>query len=152
MVGKSPMVPIIFSVIAICISLGTFGFSVYQSRDTQHEHRINAAIELSKMYLQDKEISDRYAMILNYDPKKARSNDEFLRERSFVDLINYIATLANQNLIDNHYLSWRIKCDIYFVGKIVAPNRPDLTNAVRESTRYVDEERAADCPERAPLN
>jgi hypothetical protein len=104
------------------------------------------------MYLQDKDISRSYAMILDYNPKNVRTNEEFLRERSFVDLINYIANLANEDLIDNRYLSWRIKCDIYYVGTIVAPKRPDLTNAVRDITRYVRAKRDTDCPERAQPN
>jgi hypothetical protein len=134
---------------ALGLSVATSIFSGYQWIDTRHQERINAAIEFSKAYLQDSDIAGRYAKILDYDPKNIVSKEDFVKERSFIDLLNYIANLANQNLIDNRYLSWRIKCDIYYVAKFVVPKRPDIANAMEDITRYVDENRAADCPERA---
>lgn len=132
------------------ISIATAVFSVYQWFDTQRQQRISAAIEFSEDYLHDPEIVGSYAKILDYDPKKTISNEEMLQERSFIDLLNYIAALANVDLIDNRYLSWRIKCDIYYVGKFIVPKRPDIANAMKDITRYVNEDRATDCPDRAP--
>jgi hypothetical protein len=61
-------------------------------------------------------------MLIEYDAGAKRNADDFLNERSYVDLIDYISHLANAGLIDNRYLADRIKCDISYVSKIIAPN------------------------------
>jgi hypothetical protein len=149
--SKIAKIALSLSIVTGLISIAAAAFSVYQWFDTQRQQRISAAIEFSKDYLHDPEMVDRYAKLLDDDPKKRpMSNEDMLKERSFIDLLNYIAALANVDLIDNRYLSWRIKCDIYYVGRFIVPNRPDIANAMKDITRYVTEHRAADCPDRAP--
>lgn len=82
------------------LSIATAVFSFYQWFDTQRQQRISAAIEFSKDYLHDPEMVSRYAKLLDYDPKMTMSNEEMLKERSFIDLLNYIASLAKLDLIE----------------------------------------------------
>jgi hypothetical protein len=100
--------------------VATAGFSAFQWFESQRQSRINAAIEFSKMYLQDSDLSRRYTMFVDFDPKTNRS------------------------------ISGRIKCDIGYVNKVVAERRPDLSNAIKEINRYVKDRRDADCQDYPP--
>jgi hypothetical protein len=74
--------------------------------------------------------------------------EEFLRERAYVDFLDYVARLANEGNIDNRYLSWRIKCDLNYIANVIGPKRDDLRLAIKDIVRYVQAGRDSDCPER----
>jgi hypothetical protein len=136
--------------IALVVSLISAGFSIYQWRNGLREARINSSIELSKAYLADHDVPRNYAMILDFALEKPRDNEAFLRERSFVDRIDYISHLANEGQIDNAYLVSRLKCDIDFIASTVGPKRPDLQFAMTEIVRYAKSHPRTDCPEYRP--
>jgi hypothetical protein len=124
-------------------------FNFFQWVDGDRKLRINGAIEVSKIYLQDPEISRRYELILNYTPNPAQITEDNLRGRSFVDFLSYISLLVIENKIDNDFLSWRIKCDIYYVVTFIAPKRPDLGNVFKDMNRFIQAGKDQGCPERA---
>ena len=71
-------------------------FSFFQWWSSEQKNRISAAIDLSKMYLSDREMNSRYLLLFNYEPGAKRDGEEYLRERAYVDFLNYVAHLANE--------------------------------------------------------
>jgi len=136
--------------IAIAISVVSFLFTGYQWWNGQRESRINAAVEISRIYLLDPDVKRGYDVFLNYKVSARPSgefSEEFLRERSYIDFVNYISDLANRDRINNDYLSSRIKCDIAYVVKVVRDQRAELRQAIREAVQYHESGKDADCPD-----
>lgn len=134
------------SALSIVITLGSVGFTAYQWSYMQHQTQISAAVELSRIYLIDKEIAQRFALVLEASPAEAKGNyEKFLAARAYIDFVEYIAFLINHNRADNAYLAVRIKCDIDHIARI-APNGPDgLFNRTAEIRQYVKDKRQSDC-------
>src|SRR5882757_3461486 len=111
------VLPIIISVVSLVALLVTFGFQYFTALSQQ---RINTAVEFSKLYLTDKEISNRYGMIVFSDtPITVLDKTRFLEARSYVDLIEYISRLSNKGLVNDDYIATRIKCDIVYVKETI---------------------------------
>jgi len=129
------VLPIIISVVSLVALLVTFGFQYFTALSQQ---RINTAVEFSKLYLTDKEISNRYGMIVFSDtPITVLDKTRFLEARSYVDLIEYISRLSNKGLVNDDYIATRIKCDIVYVKETIVGRHPDLSDAIDEMTKYV---------------
>lgn len=130
-----------------------FGLSIYQWTVAQQQLRIAAAIEISKAYLQDKELRTLQAQIVDSDQAiEPRYDESNLKIRAFVDLNNYIAHLANEGLIENDYLASRIICDIAWLDEVVKKRRKDFIDATRQIRKYVSNKRHRGCPEIPPID
>lgn len=139
--------PIVISVISLVASLATFGFQYFTA---QSQQRINTAVEFSKMYLTDKEISNRYGMLVfSENPITGFDKTRFLEARSYVDLIEYISHLSNKRLVNDDYIATRIKCDIVYVRETIVAKHPELSDAIDEMTKFVrDHQENLGCPAR----
>jgi hypothetical protein len=136
--------------IALSLSLISTAFAFYQWSDSQRQNRVNAAVELSKIYLTTGSLSHGYALLLDVEPTEAPGNyEKFLPARLYLDFLEYVAYLANQGRIDNSYISERIKCDIAHVHKTFIPKHPSWSRDTKEMAIYMKERRDADCPDSA---
>ena len=97
----SPRLTILGSALTVfgsLLSVGNLWFAAYQWREGKNQARINAAVELSRVYLVDREIPSRYALFLDDQPKEVSGNYEpFLRARSYLDFLDYIAVLQTSD-------------------------------------------------------
>lgn len=105
------------AIIALCISIGTAVFSIYQWWNGQTESRINAAIEISKNHLRDRDATVMAAVVKAAFTKEDLSLQELMLIARRADELEYVAFLANHNKIDKTYLSTPINCDIVFTAK-----------------------------------
>lgn len=135
----------VLATLGFALAFVTALFTVYQWRAGQSQTRINAAVELSKTYLIDPEIPRRYALFVDSKAEPIPGSlDTHLRARSYLDLLNYIAHLANENLIDDRYVNGRIKCDIYWMVKDA--QLPPGYQPGQAMAKYVKDGKATGCP------
>jgi hypothetical protein len=145
--SKLSNLPIYISVVSLVASLGTFAFQYWTAQSQQH---INTAVEFSKMYLTDKEVSNRYGMLVfSETPITGLEKTKFLEARSYVDLIEYISYLSNKRFVNDDYIATRIKCDIVYVRETIVGKHPELSDAIEEMDKYVrDHQENIGCPAR----
>ncbi len=105
------------AIIALCISIGTAGFSIYQWWNGQAEGRISAAIEISKNHLRDRELKVMASIVKAAFTEDNLSTEELLMIGHHADELEYVAFLANHDKIDKSYLSLPITCDIVLTSK-----------------------------------
>lgn len=129
------------------LGVAAFFLSGYQWLVAQQQIRVSAAIDISKSYLQNRELREAQSTILKTTEPELYS-ENWLRERAFVDLNDYIARLANEGLIDNAYVSSRVKCDIAWIDRTANTYRKDLAGAAKQISAYVKAENHRACPER----
>ena len=122
----------IFGLFALPVSLVQFTFTQV------HEAKINAAVDISKRYLQDWQLKSAETLFGSRgDQHKVVPDDEDgMREREFVDVNDYIALLVNQDRINAQYLSPRIKCDIKWIASRAQNERPDVASYARQAIIY----------------
>ncbi|WP_157043193.1 hypothetical protein [Rhodopseudomonas palustris] len=136
------------SIASVVVAICAIWFTYQQNRNAEQDRKTVAAIDITRSYLSDPKWAKDYADIRSQ--KYKQPSREWLIQRAFVDQLNYVAGLANDNLIDNRYLSWRIKCDIFYLEKHVHHCRCDLGSAFDKIKIYVEEGRAEACPEKEP--
>lgn len=130
---------LVFAVVGIILTIVQWLYGLKQNR-------INTAIELSKIYLVDKEIAQRFATLLDEAPEEIQGNyDKFLKARSYIDFLEYVAYLANRERIDNEFVAHRIKCDIAHIPMIEPKGPASLFVRINEIKSYVREGRHVGC-------
>jgi hypothetical protein len=109
--------------IALCLSIGSLSFAVYQWSNGQSETRINAAIEISKTLPAELPQAVREALNLLI-LKKALSEDQISDLLDMAVSFEYLANLANNKRVATEYLSATVKCRIWLSNQIVNLLRP----------------------------
>jgi hypothetical protein len=98
--------------IALLVSVGTALFSAFQWWNSRQENRINAAIEISRNYLRDRDYqvtSTLYSVgASKFDPGTL----DMPRIGHHLEFLEYVALLTLTNKIDKTYLSPALICDI----------------------------------------
>jgi hypothetical protein len=138
------------AVLSFVLSVAAIGWSVYQWFYVQRQTRINTAVELSRIYLVDKTIQDGFYLFLDHRSEFKELKGEsraFLSARSFVDFLEYVSFLVNEDRVDNRYISVRIKCDIAFAFHEISKDQT-LRGLFRERTameKYFNRGEHKDC-------
>jgi hypothetical protein len=102
------------AILALCVSIGTAAFSIYQWRSSQTESKINSAIEISKQYIRDKELSNgRNELISAQEEIPTAGTAAAYSFREYIDYLEYISYLANNSRVDEQYISPTLQCDIW---------------------------------------
>ncbi len=109
------------AVAALIISIGTAAFSIYQWWNSERSSRINAAMEVSKHYLEDKELNAaRMEINMMVSVKQQTvSVESSLATRAYISWLNYVAFLSNNERLDPDYLAELLTCDIISKGQMV---------------------------------
>jgi hypothetical protein len=133
------------AIVALCISIVTAVFSVYQWWNNEKESRVNAAIEISRNNLKDRDERTMAAVV-----KIITGNEISLEDAMLISLhadqLEYIAFLANANKLDKSYLSVALNCDIVLTllaGDKLAKLFPPLAKSPAHQMRDFD--RTANC-------
>jgi hypothetical protein len=114
------------AIIALCISIGTAAFSVYQFWNSQREDRIRTAVEISRNFAHDQDELAIEAIVIADLHKSKLSNEQLIRLAKLGDQLEYVSFLANTKRIDEEYLSSSIKCTILFFNMAI-DNLKDVT-------------------------
>jgi hypothetical protein len=102
----------VLSLAALCISIVSAAFSIFQWWNGEREALINVAINFSTDHAKYRDNATESATIKAIIGKDPLSNEELLLVANRADQYEYIAFLANSNRLDKSYLSVALKCDI----------------------------------------
>jgi hypothetical protein len=102
------------AIIALCLSIGTAAFSIYQWWSGQRASRIAAAVGISNRYIYPYDLGERM-----YEERQSASPDDMRRFEAYSNRLEYIAFLANRDLIDADYIPQILQCDILFTSGII---------------------------------
>lgn len=111
-----PEKPSTVAVIALCLSIGSACFSIFQWWSNERQKKIDIAIDISKKYIQDRELEKGHLQVeSSYLAKKTSdipSGEEAYPAGVYLKYLEYVAFLANSDKLDEAYLSRALKCDI----------------------------------------
>jgi hypothetical protein len=113
------------AIVALCISIGTAAFSVYQWWNSQQELRISVAVNMATQYVQDPTVQlqreSLYAVLISAPdqglPIKQEDRDRLLL---LINRLEYIAQLANASRLNEKFLPHSVKCDIQLLADEIA--------------------------------
>lgn len=134
--------PSMVAVIALCLSAATAVFSIYQWWSTQQESRINAAIDISKTYLRERDVINTLMFGVYVGWPRRLEDDELLKLARHLEFLNYVAFLGITEKLDRSYLSPALVCEISWADAVAeklsdrfqsAPKQPNLA-AFRKQT------------------
>jgi hypothetical protein len=125
--------PSTVAIVALCLSIGTAAFAVFQWWKGTQDSRINAAIELSNKHIAETTVSGSAI------PDLARKQliGTGTAER-YINRLEYTAYLANDGRIDVNYLALSLRCEI-----AALPNKllGDGRYVVPESAKFAAREK-----------
>lgn len=135
----------IVAISSLIISMATATFTFYQWRYGERESRIVAAIEISKIYADDKgaaSVDALRALSLEKIGSDNWASKQRAGERS-AQKFEYIASLINKGRLDYDYVSDELKCDISMahltVSDLVERGRLWRDKGFEELRRYEKE-------------
>jgi hypothetical protein len=138
------------AIVALCISIVTAAFSIYQWWNSERESRVTTAIEISKDYLRQAENNQKILPIVLkfYIGNERPSMEEILALTGHADNLQYIAFLANTGKLDKSYLSLNLICDMIFTEAAtsnLAKMLPFLAKYKEKDHELADFSRNAHC-------
>jgi hypothetical protein len=116
MADKSTLI----SATALAISFVSIGFTFFQWWSSGQENRINAAIEISKNHLRERDAATSVAIAHGINPEDPFTNEDLVRISKHAEALEYIAFLANSNRLEKSYLSPMVSCDIILTNITIA--------------------------------
>jgi len=141
----------VIAIVALCISIGSAAFSLYQWWNSQTDSKINAAIEISKNYIQDRD-QERpiHLLSLRLNPKNKFTSEQSEELSRYMARLEYYALLINNRRVDETFVAWVIVCDMSLVlawSKLVKGDPP--VQAMPETEKYIKKAATRPC---APLD
>lgn len=104
------------AIIALCLSIGTATFSVFQWWSGTRETAINAAINVSQKYIQDSDLAkgrnELYELPLQKEGTHIPHGREAESIKAFILFLEYVSYLTNNERLDERYLLRALKCDV----------------------------------------
>lgn len=132
------------AIIALCISIGTAGFSAFQWWNNERAARINSAIDISKYYMKEKntEVAAHVywaarGEIGEKEKEKFRkeNRDGVARHYNF---LYYVALLSDTDTISKDHLWIELQCDVFHADR-AAPRIGEIIDVpMSPMGRFVD--------------
>jgi predicted ATP-binding protein involved in virulence len=134
------------AIVALCISIASAVFSFFQWWNSRAESRINAAIEVSKANLRERDLNTMAAVIKVLTSNEPLTAKEMLLLGDHADQLEYIAFLANTGKLDKSYLSVSIVCDVAITNAAIQKLKEKIPPMAKSPEHQMEEfSRTAKC-------
>jgi hypothetical protein len=132
------------AIVTLLIAIFGAGLSLYQWRNTETDSRIAAAIDVSTKYMQDTTIIQMRNDFLDFLNNKVAVGDmsqKSLSVQNYLIYLDYIATLINNNRVNEDYVSLYLKCQILwrFPSALMSTNKAPAVLPLPPSQPYLAE-------------
>ena len=110
------------AIVSLCLSVLTASFSAYQWSRGEQERKINAAVDISNNYVNNRELASQLVSLAKIgDPNQNISEQQTYDSFHVVYRMQYIAYLIDRGLIDDDYVVQSLKCDMTLASAMVSP-------------------------------
>ncbi len=124
-------------VVAFYLSIATAAFSIFQWFNSEASTRVEAALGISKQFLEDKDFDTQWHLFNVYARSEYLNPGDESTVFRFIDKLEYVALLVNEERVNQTYVSNLLKCYITTVSSILAKHpRPISQSPTPELKKF----------------